>query len=309
MVSQYVWEGNMPALVTPFREDDAIDEGAFRRNIETFLDEGVTGLVATGHNGEEWAISPAEKLDLWRWTVEMRDASGKHIPVVGGIDAVLTKDLVEEAKHAQDAGLDAVMITPPFYIAAMSEDEIWDRYQAVASALPSLGLVIYNNPRRTGINLEPAFLARLAELPTTVAIKQSYREFPALSETVRLVGDRASVFPGPASFIFPGVMVGCKGFISTGTEFLGRDGAQFYNIIKSGDFERARAIHHKLVRVYALLNKIGTWPAALKAGLDLTGKEGGLPRKPIRPLTAEQRGQVEEVLASIGILAPAGVAD
>lgn len=302
------WEGFMPAVVTPFKEDGSIDEGAYKRNIARFLAEGVGGIVATGHNGEEWAITDDEKTQLWTWARETIAAEGYDVPVIAGIDAVSNHQLVEEAKHAEAAGVDGVMITPPFYLATVSETELYARFEAVSRAVP-LPIVVYNNPRRTGINLDPRLTGRLAELDTVKGVKESMRDFVHLSETIRNVGDNARVYVGPCSLILPGVILGAKGYISTGPDLLGQVGVDYYQIIKRHDFEKARQIHYQLVPLYAMLNRVGTWPASLKVALDLTGKEGGLPRDPIRALTPEQVQEVRGVLEQLQILPTAVPAD
>lgn len=295
------WEGCIPAVVTPFDKDGGINEGAYKRNILKFLDDGVSGILPTGHNGEEWAVTIEEKANLWSWAKETVASAGSKVPVIAGIDAVSTRDLIEEAKVAQESGADGVMITPPFYLAAASESEIWARYEGVARAV-GIPIIVYNNPRRTVINLEPAFIARLADIDAVVGVKQSNKDFLQIQETVRLVGGKAKVFVGPAALILPGVIVGAAGYISTGPDMLGKEGVEYYHIIKRGDMKRALEIHWKLTQIYSMLNKYGTWPASLKVALSLTGKEGGYPRDPIQPLTAEQTEAVKKVLAGVGAL-------
>jgi 4-hydroxy-tetrahydrodipicolinate synthase len=294
------WEGCIPAVVTPFTESGDINTDAYCENIKLFLDEGVGGITPTGHNGEEWAVSHAEKKQLWSLARKVVDESGTGVPVIAGIDAVSTSDLIEEANLAAECGADGVMITPPFYVADATEAELYERYSSVATSVP-IKLVVYNNPRRTTINMTPEFIGKLAEIDSVAAIKESYRDFVQMSETIRCVGNKARVYPGPASFIFPSVMLGAKGYISTGPDLLGQEGVNYYHYILNGDYDKVRPIHNSLVSIYSMLNKVGTWPASLKVALDLIGKHGGYPRKPVHPLGATEAQEVKDILLASGV--------
>ncbi len=297
------WEGSLPALVTPFTRTGAIDEEAFVFNVGAYItDDQVNGMVIAGHNGEPWALSPEEKVRLFALARKVADQVKPGFPVIAGVDEVSRARLVEESKKAQDAGVDGLMITPPFYVATSTEKELFDRYEAVCRAV-ALPIMLYNNPRRTGINLEPPLIARLCALDNIVAVKQAVRDFGQLSETIRLVGGEVAVFPGPSGYIFPGIFIGIKGYVATGPDILGRAGAQLYYTVRNGDLDTGRRLHHQLVQLYAMLNKIGTWPASYKAALDLVGKKGGFPRDPVHALNADERKQVEATLKTLGIIA------
>jgi 4-hydroxy-tetrahydrodipicolinate synthase len=296
------WEGSLPALVTPFTQEGAIDEEAYRFNVRSYiLDDQVNGIVIGGHNGEPWALSADEKVQLFALARKEADKIKPGFTVIAGVDAVSTRELVVEAKRAEEVGVDGLMITPPFYVATSTEAELWQRFEGVAKAT-KLPIMLYNNPRRTGINLEPPMISKLADIDSIVAVKQAVRDFVQFSETIRLAGDRVGVMPGPSGFIFPGILLGIKGYVATGPDLLGRAGARMYYTVRAGDLETGRQLHHKLVQTYAMLNKIGTWPAAYKAALDMLGKRGGFTRDPVHNLTAAQRAQVADVLKSLGLV-------
>jgi 4-hydroxy-tetrahydrodipicolinate synthase len=299
---QVKWEGCIPALVTPFFEDGRIDEQSFVFNVRSYLvDDEVNGLVVLGHNGESWALDPDEKAHLVAVTRKAADAVQKGVPVIAGVEQVSVRALVADGKRARDAGADGLMITPPFFVAQTTPEEIWTRYERV-SAEVGLPIMLYNNPRRTTINLTPETIGKLADIDNVVAVKQAVRDFAQLSETVRICGERAKVFPGPASYIFGATPIGIAGYVATGPDLLGREGSKFYYTIKSGELSKARRIHHQLTRIYAMLNTIGTWPSSFKAALDLVGKKGGATRDPVRPLTPEQRQQVKKVLVELEVI-------
>jgi len=303
MANNLRWEGSFPALVTPFTEDGAIDFAAYEYNINVYIKEdGVSGLVIGGHNGEPWALTSAELVQLLELTRKTADAIKPGFPVIAGVDAVRTCDLIEEARKAEAAGADGMMITPPFKVATASDAEIRRRYESVARAV-DLPILLYNNPRRTGINVTPAQIASLAaDIDTVAAVKQSVRDFGEFSETIRLAGDKVSVMPGPAGFIFPGIMLGVTGYVASGPDVLGREGSRLYWTVKDGDLETGRRVHHQLARLYKILFGHGTWPAAYKVALDLVGKKGGYPRDPVQSLTPEDRKKIEASLRELGIL-------
>jgi 4-hydroxy-tetrahydrodipicolinate synthase len=295
------WEGCFPAPVTPFFSDGRIDDESFIENIRSYVeDDEVSGITTSGHNGEEWALTVDERLHILVLAKNTAEQVRKGTPVIAGIDQVGVNDLIEEGKKARDAGAHGIMITPPFYVAQTTYAEIFTRYER-ASREVGLPIVLYNNPRRTGLNLNPTTIARLAEIDNVVAVKQAERDFASLSETIRLCGNNAAVFPGPASYILGATIAGAKGYIATGPDLLGRDGAQYYWTIKQGDMEKARHIHHQLTPLYSMLNTIGTWPAAFKAALEMVGKRGGYTRDPVQPLNAAEREKVKQVLVSLNV--------
>jgi 4-hydroxy-tetrahydrodipicolinate synthase len=165
-----------------------------------------------------------------------------------------------------------------------------------------LPLVLYNNPRRTQINLTPDIVDRLADIEGIVAIKDSVRDFAQHSATIERARDRINVMLGPCTQIFPSVLLGGAGYISTGPDILGRAGVEYYHDLAAGNIEKAAPVHFQLQRIYAALNGIGTWPAGLKAALEMVGKRGGYPRAPILPLSAAERERIRVVLEQAGLL-------
>jgi 4-hydroxy-tetrahydrodipicolinate synthase len=295
------WKGVMHAVVTPFDADGAIDEHAFRENIVTFLHEGVHGVVVAGDNGEEWALSDHEKIVLTHLARRIIDEAGSKAKLVVGTSAIPTAKTVDAIKHIADAGADGAMVGPPTHLVTSSLAELMTRFETVARQ-GGLPLVLYNNPRRTQINLTPDIVDRLADVDGIVAIKDSVRDFAQHSATIERARDRINVMLGPCTQIFPAVLLGGAGYISTGPDILGRAGVEYYHDLVAGRVEKAVPVHFQLQRVYSALNGIGTWPAGLKAALDLVGKRGGYPRAPILPLSQADRERIRVVLAESGLL-------
>jgi 4-hydroxy-tetrahydrodipicolinate synthase len=293
------WQGNFTAIVTPFKKDGAIDEAAFKKNIELLISEGIDGLVVTGCTGEFWALSDEERTRLHRTAV---DVAGGRVPVIAGTLAMLTDKVVELSKKAKAAGADGVMVTPPFYILP-NESEIIEHYRRV-SREADIPILIYNIPKRVGVTTSPALLEKLCSIDNVVAVKQSSGSFDDVVETVRLCADKIRVFAGHSvTRGFPCVVMGTDGFVSSvETQILGRAAIDLYRLSASGNVEAARKLQYRLVQLDHAVHGLGTFPSALKAAMNLVGRPGGYPRSPIQPLSAEDQERLRSVLQSIGVL-------
>ena len=160
--------GVVPALTTPFKEDRSLDLASLRRLVDILIDEGVHGLVAGGCTGESWALEDDEPHSLFKAAVEQ--AKGR-VPIVAGCSGIAPKHVIKKARMAEAAGCDALMIQPPYY-ALPGEDEVFDFYKEILAAT-KLPVMIYNIPRRNGINMSVDLVGRLAEQPGVFAIKES----------------------------------------------------------------------------------------------------------------------------------------
>jgi len=299
------WKGVMHAVVTPFDADGAIDEQGFRQNIVAFLDEGVHGIVLAGDNGEAWALSDDEKVTLTRITRQIIDQSGSRAKLVVGTTQIPTARTVEATKHVADAGADGVLVGPPTHLVVQTLTELMTRFETVARE-GGLPIILYNNPRRNQINLTPEIVDRLADIDGIVGLKDSSKDFSQHTATLARAKDRINVMLGPCTQIFPAVLLGGAGYISTGPDILGREGVQYYHDLVAGDLDKAVPVHFRLQRIYSTLNAVGTWPASMKVAFDMLGKRGGYPRAPILPLDAAGREKVRAALIDTGLLAADG---
>ncbi len=289
-------KGVIPALTLPFHEDESLDLDGYRRLIDQVLDDGVHGILANGCTGESWAIDDDERMQVFRASVEQVNG---RVPVVAGCGAMLTRHAIGKVHQAMEAGCDAVMIQPPWYVMP-GEDEIYDYYKAIIAA-SSLPVMLYNIPRRTGINMSVDLVDRLADEPKVIALKESSKDWLVLSAMIRRVRDRINVFAGYASLLgMAAISEGAVGYVDSTTPVVGRLSIDFYEACVNGDRETAR----RLQAVLAKLNFFGsgTFPATVKTALDLLGRPGGFPREPIKPLTAQQRNDVRGLLIDAGLL-------
>jgi 4-hydroxy-tetrahydrodipicolinate synthase len=290
--------GVVPALTTPFREDGALDLPAFRRLVDCVIEDGVHGILANGCTGESWALDDGERLELFR--AAAAQARGR-VPVVVGCGAMTAGQAIHKVRQAEEAGCDVVMIQPPWYVMP-GEEEVYEYYRKVVRST-SLPVVLYNIPRRTGIHLSADLVSRLADEPNVIALKEASKDFLVLSEMIRRVGDRITVLAGYMSLLGLAAMTsGAAGYMDSTTPVLGRRSIDFYDAIAAGQLERARAMQADLVQLNSAFFGIGTFPAGVKAALDMVGRPGGWTREPIRPLDAEQRGRLRVALEGAGLL-------
>jgi len=294
------WEGNMPAIVTPFAADGAIDERNFAENIEWLIAQGVNGVVATGCTGEAWAVTDDEKLHLFRLAAQV--AKGR-ITVVGGTGGIITSHVIALSRAAKATGIDGVMVLPPYY-AMPTRREIVAHYRGISDGA-RVPIMVYNIPSRTGINLTPDIMDELADLDFVVALKESHDDFVQLEETVARVGDRIRVFSGFAAVrAVAAVAMGCVGLVSSmDAHLMGRDAISLYALTKAGDIEKARLIQRRALSLVEGLHRLGSEASVLKAAMNLIGRPGGHVRPPLMDLVGEDLEKVRAVLRAHGFSA------
>jgi 4-hydroxy-tetrahydrodipicolinate synthase len=292
------WAGNLCAVITPFRENGEIDRDAFKANIKMLIAEGIDGFVIAGCTGEFWALADDERNELFALA---RQAS-PDLPVIGNASDTLTSRSIMFARRAKELGLDGIMLTPPPYVKP-SEDEIHRHYQAVSDAV-KIPILMYNIPSRQAVNMKPALISRLADVDTVVAIKQSTDSFQETMDTIMLVKDRILLLPGHSvERAFPVLMMGADGFVSSvEPQIMGREAAEIFDLVKEGRHDRARAAQFRCIALdHAIHGGVGTFPASVKAAMNLLGRPGGWPREPLLPLNAEQTKRLRGVLEGLGL--------
>ncbi|MGG5822711.1 dihydrodipicolinate synthase family protein [Falsiroseomonas sp. HW251] len=290
--------GPIPAVVTPFTEAGEIMDDAFRDVVERQIAIGAGGICVAGDNGESWTLDGAERGRLTRLAVEQ--ARGR-VPVIMGASAATAKATIAYARLAQEAGAAGLLVMPQPYVLKATRDELLRRFAALAAAV-DLPIVAYNTPRRSGIDLTVDDIAAICDAAPVVAIKESSRDFFHHTHLLDRLRDRISVLTGPSHYILPCVALGARGFIATGPELLGTECAEIMALGAGAPCDEYRAMHRKLTVLYQLLMGTGTWPAALKAALNLLGWPAGVPRDPVLPLAGADLDRLRRTLAELGLL-------
>ena len=292
------WTGAMPAVTTPFGKDGGVDHAGLARNIRRLLDAGATGVVAAGCTGEFWALTDKEREAIYRTAAEAVGTRGTKI--VGC--AAITPSAVVEALHAaREAGCDAGLVLPPYFV-HLSRSELIAHYEAVAAEAP-LPVMLYNIPGNAWNALTPDVVDVLADLDPVVAIKESSGDWMNFHRTLTIAGDRIRVFCGPSSTIgVPAVLAGCDGLIDcfpnvwTGC-------LDLWSLTKAGRMDEAWAYQATGQALTTLFTSDGrTLYPATKAAMDHLGLPGGgRSRAPLAPLSgAALRGLLDGLDAILG---------
>jgi 4-hydroxy-tetrahydrodipicolinate synthase len=200
-----------------------------------------------------------------------------------------------------------VMISPPWYVLP-SPSEIADHYEAVLAAT-SLPVLLYNIPRRTGVQLPVDLIDRLADHPNVAGIKESSKDWGILSSVIRRTSDRISVFAGYASFFgLAALTEGAVGYMDSATPVFGATSPRFFRACLDGDLATARQLQNEMAAMLDKFFGLGTFPASVKASLELIGRPGGPTRPPIRPLNVEQRAMLRAAMVAANLLREAATA-
>ncbi len=288
--------GVIVPMVTPFQNDGALDEEALRRITQHLLEGGVDGLFPAGSTGEFFALSEAERLRVIE--VVVQECAGR-LPVYAGTGAVGTRQVIEFTRQAETLGADAVVVITPFYIAP-SQHELYEHYATIAKST-RLPVIPYNNPSRTGgVNLTPATVERLAEIPNLVGIKDSAGDMQQFAEFVRLATPGFAVMQGRDDAFYESFKLGAVGAVAAIGNVCPEVVVEIYQAFRAGRLEQAEAAQEKVTRLRHALS-LATFPAVLKAAMSMVGQPVGDPRSPVLPLTRPVRDELRDILIGVGL--------
>ncbi len=289
--------GIFPPLTTPFDADGEVDYGALAANVERYNETGLAGYLAFGSNGEAVHLTAEERRRVLK-TLREKAAPGKTL--LAGVNELSNRAAVAAVREAGDAGADAVLlITPYFYKGAMKQDLLRAFFAEVAAASP-VPVLLYNVPANTGVVLEPATISALADEADVVGVKDSAGNFSALAATVRLAPPGFRVLVGNAGILYPALSVGAVGAILAIACAAPEATVELYEAVRAGEHERARELQQNLAPVAAMVTS-GLGVAGLKAALDVVGYVGGVPRRPLLPISDEQRAKLVAWMGASGV--------
>lgn len=290
--------GFLPAVVTPFAASGEIMEDAFREVVERQIGIGASGICVAGDNGESWSLDVDERRRLTRLAV---DQARGRVPVIMGASAPGSAQTIRYASAAAEAGAAGVLVMPQPYVLKATRAELTRRFAALAAAV-DIPIVAYNTPRRSGIELSVDDIGAICDAAPVVGIKESHRDFFHHTHLLERFRDRISIMTGPSHFILPSIALGARGFIATGPELLGAEAGRIVATALQAPGPAWQALHYRLTVAYQLLMGTGTWPAALKAALNLQGWPAGVPRDPVLPLEGAELAKLRRTLDELGLL-------
>jgi 4-hydroxy-2-oxoglutarate aldolase len=287
------FEGIFAALTTPFAPDGSLALERLRENLARYNTTHLSGYVVVGSTGESVLLASEEIDRIWN-TARESAAPGKLLIAGAGVDS--TSDTIARTRRAAEFGYDAALIKTPHYFKPLLTPAALERhYITVADASP-LPVLIYSIPQYTGVSITADWVARLAEHPNIVGIKESSGNVQLASEIVRLCPPEFSTLVGSAGSLFPALLLGAAGGILALACFLPDPAAEIYEAVRAGDTARASHLQFALLAASRkIAGELG--PTGVKYAMDFIGYYGGDPRPPLLPLTEAQRKTVEAVLA------------
>jgi 4-hydroxy-tetrahydrodipicolinate synthase len=287
------WTGVGTALVTPFRKDGALDEAAVRRLARRQIDAGVHFLSPCGTTGEAPTLSSDEKVRIVELVVQ--EAAGKA-PVLAGAGGYDTREVIDLMRRMADVGADGFLSVTPYYNKPTQEG-LFQHYQALSDST-SLPIVVYNVPGRTGVNVEPATLVRLAGLRNIVGVKEASGNVSQMAEICTSVPEEFIVVSGDDGLTLPLMAIGGHGVISVASNEAPAEMAQMVELAEKGDFRAARRTHAWLYPLMTI-NFVEANPGPVKAAMAAMGLLEEVYRLPMVPPRPASRERIMRILQDL----------
>ena len=288
-------KGIFTAITTPFSADGSLAADRLRENIARYNRVPLAGYVAVGSTGESVLLTRAEVEQIF---AAVREAAAPGRVLVAGVGSESTPETISRAKAAADNGFDYALVkTPSFFKSALTPDALVEHYRRVADA-SKLPVVLYAIPQFTGVALEPDLVARLAEYPNIVGLKESSGNVQRVGEIIAAVPEKFQVVVGSADTLYSSLLLGATGGILALADCLPELCIELYQAVAAGNMAAARELHRRILPASKkLVRQLGI--AGVKCAMDYRGYYGGPVRGPLLPLNAAQKREVEAVVNSL----------
>ena len=294
MEKKHIFKGVATALVTPLNEN-GVDYPAFKRLIEWQIQEGINALVICGTTGEGSTLSDAEHRQVLKFAL---DTAAGRIPMIAGTGSNDTSYAIELSKYACEIGYDGLLVVTPYYNKATQKGLV-TMYTAIADAVTK-PLIIYNVPSRTGVNIEPATYAKLADHPMIAAIKEANGNISKVVETAALVGDKLDIYSGNDDQIVPIMACGGLGVISVLSNVVPKETVELCDKFFAGDVAGAMEMQKKyLPLINALFCEVNPIPA--KAAAAAMGFGENYLRLPLTPMEKDHEAVLLQCMRDVGV--------
>ncbi len=292
-----MYTGCGTAIVTPFKDDLTLDESTLRALVKRQLAAGIDFLVPCGTTGESPTLTHEEHLRVVEITLE--EAKGK-VPVVAGAGGYNTAEVISLAKEIQSMGADGLLSVTPYYNKPTQEG-LYQHYKALAGTV-NLPIIVYSVQGRTGVNVEPSTLKRLAEISNIVAVKEASGNMSQIARVIHEVPSNFHVLSGDDSVTIPLIALGGKGIISVVANEIPAEMTKLTRLALQGDFLGARELQRKFLPLMEI-NFIESNPQPVKAAMAMMGLLKPVFRLPMVPPQPESIQKIEAVLAELNMLA------
>jgi 4-hydroxy-tetrahydrodipicolinate synthase len=291
-----MFTGTGTALVTPFRRDGSLDEATLEALVKRQIDAGIDFLVPCGTTGESPTLTHEEHLRVVQITVEL--AKGR-VPVLAGAGGYNTAEVIALARELAEVGADGILSVTPYYNKPTQEG-LFQHYRAIAEAI-SLPIILYSVQGRTGVNIEPGTVKRLAEIENIVGIKEASGNISQMGAILNAVPDEFIVLSGDDAITLPIISLGGRGVISVVSNEIPGEMSQLTRLALRGDFAGARAIHrryHSLMEI----NFVESNPIPVKAAMAGMGLLEAVWRLPLVAPKAENQARIRAVLEALELV-------
>ena len=284
------------ALVTPFRQDFSLDEDALRRLVRRQVEAGINFLVPCGTTGESPTLGAGEQKRVVQITIE--EARGK-VPVLAGAGGNDTAHVIKLAREFEGLGANGILSVSPYYNKPTQEG-LYQHFKAIAAAV-RLPIILYNIPGRTGVNIEPATIKRLAEIDNIAGVKEASGNISQMAVILDSVPEKFAVLSGDDGITLPLLALGGRGLISVASNEIPAEMTRIVKLALASDFAAAREIHRRYFRLMEV-NFVETNPGPVKAAMALMGLLEPVFRLPLVAPKPENLAKIRSVLESLGLV-------
>ncbi len=298
--------GIIPPVVTPFDENDEVDEKGLRAVVRFMLEAGIHGLAVCGSTGEGHTLSPDETRRITEIASEEVNAHITRLhactptrptfPIIVGIIANSTRQALQHARAVCDLPVVALMVTPPHYLFTPSETEMFAYFRSIAEEI-GLPVLVYNVVPWAYLSAD-ALVRLMAETPNVIGVKQSAGDLHALAWLLSNLPEGKVVLTAVDDLLYPSFLLGAHGAIAGICTAAPKLSVQLWDAVKAGEHEKAAECHHKLLRLWQFLHA-PNFPARVKAALMLQGVPAGRPRRPLQPLSEGEIDQLRTILQCV----------
>lgn len=287
--------GIYTAMVTPMKQDQSVDYKILEKVVDYQIEQGIHGLIPLGSTGEFYALTDQERDKVIE--VVLKTVAGR-VPVLAGTNAASTQMVVEYSRRAEKAGVDGLLLAPPYY-SLPTLDELYEHYRAVNDAI-GIPIMLYNYPGRTGVDMTCDFIESLMELDRVRYVKESTGQITRISDLIGRCGDRLGVFCGGDTVALESFALGAIGWVGGIANVLPAEHVELYNLcVIQKDYDAARDHYYKILPALRTIEDSGKYTQYVKAGCEIMGNPVGPPRGPLHPVSSDAYENLKEILSTI----------
>jgi len=292
-----MFEGSIVAMITPFDQDNKIDEQGIEELVEFHVKNGTDGIVPCGTTGESPTLSHEEHKKVIELTIK---AVAGRVPVIAGTGSNSTEEAIDLTASAKELGADGVLLVMPYYNKP-TQKGLYEHFKTIAEKVDIPG-IIYNVPSRSGVNMLPSTLAELAELKNVVAVKEASGNLEQMAEVMYLCGKNITLLSGDDKILLPVLSIGGKGVISVVANIIPKEVSQMVKEFQKGNYQEAQDLFFKTIYPLSRAMFYETNPIPVKTAVRLMGLPAGNLRLPMIDMEDSHFQQLKEDLKEFNLL-------